>query len=232
MNKMKLINPTFDLIEVFNSFWTATPISTVGKLFEDDDEIDLSKYICQFKEYGEKDTEIAEEQNLKVFLEKINSVYHTRVSGIDSIVEKLEGLGINSKESFAKKINDGEMDLLIFVACCKEATGNYTYSFASKVFSFINEAEYPIIDSFVATLLDNYEYDGKIAKSKWGNYSVYIDNYNAFKRQFGLTDLTFKKLDKFLWTYAKILSDYWSDLGVLSYEPVAFDPKTIKGIIV
>lgn len=232
MSQMKLINPTCDIIEVFNSFWTQEPISTVGKLFEDDEEIDLSKYICQFKEYGEKDTEIEEEQNLKNFLEKINSVYHTRVSGIDSVLEKLEGLGINSKEKLAKKINEGEIDLIKFVVCCKEATGNYTYSFASKVFSFINEEEYPIIDSFVVSLLDNYKYDGKIAKSKWGNYSLYVDNYNAFKRHFGLTNESFKKLDKFLWTYAKILLDYWSDLGVLSYESVAFDPKTIKGIMV
>lgn len=228
MTRMKLITPTCELVEVYNSFWTATPVSTVAKLFEDGDEIDISKYIGQFREYGKKDEEIGKEQDLQIFLEKINSIYHTRVSGIASIVEKLEGLGINSKESLANRISNRKMDLPMFVACCKEATGNYAYSFASKVFSFINEYEYPIIDSFVATLLDTYKYDGKIVKSKWGDYSMYIENCNAFKRQFGLTDLSFKKLDKFLWTYAKILSDYWADLGVLTYQPVAFDPKTLK----
>ncbi len=159
-------------------------------------------------------------------------MYHTRVSGIDAIVKKLKGLGSDSKDGLAKKIKNGEMTLPKFVAYCKEATGIYTYSFASKVFSFIDEDKYPIIDSFVATLLETYEYDGKIAKSKWGDYSRYIENYNAFKRHFGLTDLSFKKIDKFLWTYAKVMLDYWADLGVLSYEPVAFDTRSLKGITV
>ena len=232
MTKMKLITPTCERVEIFNSFWTPTPFSTVEKLFEDEEKIDLSKYLGQFREYGEIDKVITEKSDLREFLEEINSVYHTRVSGTDSIVKKLKGLGINSKDDLAEKIRNGELALPEFVACCKDATGNYAYSFASKVFSFIDENAYPIIDSFVATLLETYEYDGKTAKSKWGDYSQYVDNYNASKRQFGLTGLSFKKIDKFLWTYAKILSDYWSDLGVLSYEPVAFDTKTLNGIMV
>ncbi|MCR5311269.1 MAG: hypothetical protein K6E32_07650 [Lachnospiraceae bacterium] len=227
MDKMRLITPTHEVVEVFNSFWTDSPISSTGKLFEDDEEIDLSKYISQFIEYGEKDEDIIEKQNLLDFLDEINSVYHTRVSEISLIVKELEGLGINNKASLSEKIESGELNLPKFLACCKEATGNYTYSFASKVFSFIDEEKYPIIDSFVATLLNTYVYDG-IAKSKWGDYSKYIDNYNVFRRHFGLEDLSFKKIDKFLWTYAKILSEYWSDLGVLSYDPVAFDPKSLK----
>jgi hypothetical protein len=230
MNHFELITPTHELVKIFSSFWTSAPIATSVKLFEDDEEIDLSKYIGQFKEYGEKDKIIIGMMNLTEFLEEINSVYHTRVSGIDKIVKKLNGLGFNSKDDLAKMIKPGEMTLPGFVAYCKDATGNYTYSFASKVFSFIDEDKYPIIDSFVATLLKTYKYDGKISRSKWGDYSQYINNYNAFKKHFGLTDLSFKEIDKFLWTYAKILSDYWSDMGVLSYEPVAFDTSSIKDI--
>lgn len=229
MQKMKLISPTREIVANFNSFWTDKPINTIVKLFEEDDEIDISNYIVQFKEYGEEDKKIVDKKNLKEFLEKINSVYHTRVSGIDRLAKELKELGINSKDNLAEKINCGEMTLPQFVSCCKAATGNYTYSFASKVFSFINADEYPIIDSFVATLLDTYEYDDKIPKSKWGDYSKFIENYNSFKKHFGLTSLSFKDVDKFLWTYAKILLDYWADLGVLSYEPVSFDSKTISG---
>ncbi|MCR4616799.1 MAG: hypothetical protein K5669_01290 [Lachnospiraceae bacterium] len=225
---MKLISPTPELVNIFNSYWTPNPITTIVKVFEDDDEIDLTKYIAQFKEYGEEDKKITEKKDLKEFLEKINSVYHTRVSEIDSLVKELKKLGIDSKDSLAKKINSGEVTLPKFVACCKAATGNYTYSFASKVFSFINAYEYPIIDSFVATLLDTYEYNDRIPRSKWGDYSKYIENYNNFKSHFGLTDLSFKVVDKFLWTYAKILLDYWADLGVLSYEPISFDTKSLE----
>lgn len=227
----KLITPNRKTVEIFNSFWTPEPITTIIKLFEYDDEIDISKYIAQFKEYGEEDEKIVKKQNLQEFLDKINSVYHTRVARIDLIVKKLEELGIDNKERLAEKINNGEINFMLFMACCKKATNKYTYSFASKVFSFIDEEKYPIIDSFVATLLDTYEYNG-IARSKWGDYSYYIDNYNAFKSHFKLTDMSFKKIDKFLWTYAKIMADYWSDMGVLSFEPVSFDPKTIYGIIV
>ncbi len=230
MIRIKLVTPTRELVEVFNSFWTSVPVTTVVKLFEDDDDIDISKYIEQFKKYDGEDKKIVEEEELQEFLEKINSVYHTRVSGIDLIVKKLKEQGIDNKDNFTKRIKDGELTLPKFVAFCKEATGKYPYSFASKVFSFIAEEKYPIIDSFVATLLNAYEYDRKKAKSTWGDYSQYIDNYIEFMRHFGIEGLSFKKVDKFLWTYAKILSDYWSDMGVLSYEPVAFDTKSLNGI--
>ncbi len=234
MNRFNLITPTRELIDIFDSFWTDFPITTVIKLFENDEEIDIKNYIDKggFKAYGKKDTEINNIQDLQDFLKEINRVYHTRISGIEKIVKRLNKLDINDKDSLSKKIKNSELVLPQFVAFCKAETGNYTYSFATKVFSFIDEDKYPIIDSFVATLLETYEYDEKIARSKWGNYSQYINNYNAFKRNFGLTDLSFKKIDKFLWTYAKVMLDYWADLGVLSYEPVAFDTRSLKGITV
>ncbi|MCR4716625.1 MAG: hypothetical protein K5656_05550, partial [Lachnospiraceae bacterium] len=220
MEKMELITPNCDIVDIFNSFWTDEPKTTLVKLFKDDVEVDISKYITQFKEYGSKDDDIIGQQGLLEYLNAINSVYHTRVSGIESIVKELESQGIDSKLRLEETIKNGEMSLPTFVKYCQKVTGKYTYSFASKVFSFVDEKNYPIIDSFVATLLDTYEYEGKISKSKWGNYSQYINNYNAFRNHFGLTKKTYKDIDKFLWTYAKILSDYWSDLGVLSYEAV------------
>ncbi len=228
MTKIQLITPTREIISDFNSFWTSKPNTTTIKLFANDDAIDINRFIAKgrFKEYGDQDDEICKTQDLMEFLKKINSLYHTRVSKIDVIIEKLRILGITDKNSFEEKIKNVEMTLPKFVGCCKEATGKYTYSFASKVFSFIDEEKYPIIDSFVATMLEKYEYKGKIDKSKWGDYSQYIENYNAFKNHYEITDLSFKKIDKFLWTYAKILSDYWTDFGVLKYKPVFFDTKT------
>ncbi len=236
MNEMKLITPTCELVDVFNSFWTSKPKTTIVKLFENDGEEDIKKYIekGKFKDYEGKDDEIKKTQDLQKFLERINGVYHTRISGkkpIEDIKTMLEKVGINNKCCLVKRIKNGELSLPTFVGYCKEATGQYTYSFASKVFSFIDEDKYPIIDSFVATLLNAYEYDKKINKSEWGDYSQYVNNYYYFKRQFELEELSFKKIDKFLWTYAKILSYYWSDLGVLSYQPIAFDPKSLNGII-
>ena len=45
MKRMKLISPTPEFVNIFNSYWTPDPITTIVKVFEDDDEIDLTKYI-------------------------------------------------------------------------------------------------------------------------------------------------------------------------------------------
>ena len=135
--------------------------------------------------------------------------------------------GIADKNDLKTRINSGEFPLTSFVKISKAATGKYTYSFASKVYSFINEEKFPIIDSFVVTILSQYDYAGKILRTKWGDYSKFIKNYSAFKNAYNLTNKSFKEIDRFIWTYGKILSDYWADMGVLSFDPVPFDKGTI-----
>ena len=225
---MMLLNPDLGLIAVFNSFWTDEPLTHNIKLFEDGEVLDVSKYISQFKNYEKEDQEIYQKASIFDFLESINSAYHTRVSGIKSIVGILSEKGITDVQQLRTCINDNKLLFADFVAICKLGTGKYTYSFASKVFCFINCERFPIIDSIVVAILDKYDFKNKINKSKWGDYSKYIDNYDAFIKAYNLSGKSYKEIDRFLWTYGKILADYWADMGVLSYEPVMFDPNTIS----
>lgn len=224
----KLIIPNTKMVEVFNEYWTQTPSHTEIKLYEDGDCIDVTKYIEEFSIYEKEDQSIFRTEDLKDFLNKINQTYHTRVTGISQIVEEMSKRGIHSKNDLKLYIEKRKLSVPQFTGICKEATGSYTYSFATKVFSFIDES-FPIVDSIVATLLNEYEYEGKITpKSKWGDYSLYVKNYEAFQQVFGLEKESRKRIDKFLWTYGKILEAYWVDLGVLRFDPVSFAPGTIE----
>ena len=224
----KLITPSIEVVETFNKFWTPNPLKTTIQLFENGDLIDVSNYIGEFSGFEKCDKDIINAGDMESFLKNINDTYHTRVTGISQLVLKLAARDIHDKNALKSCIKKKELTLPQFVKICKETTGDYTYSFATKVFSFL-DANYPIVDSIVATLLDEYEYEGKISpRSKWGDYSLYIDNYEKFKHAFGLDELSSKKIDKFLWTYGKIIDAYWIDMGVLRFSPVSFNPKTIE----
>ena len=224
---MRLIRPTQEIVNTYNSFWTPNPITTELALFDDDLKIDVNKYIKQFNSFEALDKEIHNKDEIEEFFKAINDSYHTRVlGGVSQIVKELASIGINNKTELSAQVKKGLITLPKFVEICKKATGNYTYSFATKVFSFIDH-KYPIVDSYVVTVLDAYEYKGKISKSKWGNYSKYVENYKAFKEHFGLNG-SCKEIDKFLWTYGKILDDYWTDMGVLRFESVSFEAKSIE----
>lgn len=224
----KLIAPSIEIVETFNEFWTSNPSKTTIQLFENGNLIDVRKYIGEFSDFEKGDDDIRNAGNLESFLKNINKTYHTRVTGISQLVSKLAARDIHDKSDLEKCIEKKELTLPQFVQICKEHTGDYTYSFATKVFSFLDD-KYPIVDSIVATLLDEYEYEGKISpRSKWGDYSLYVDNYECFKHAFGLDGLSSKKIDKFLWTYGKIIDAYWIDMGVLRFSPVSFNPKTIE----
>ncbi len=231
----KLIRPSADAVEIFNAFWTENPTKTKVQLFDGGEFVDVKKegFIDDFLDYEEKDNAILQEDNLYDFLVNINKTYHTRVTGIKNLVEELKKRGINTTSDLKTQIPNG-LSFLDFMKMCKITTKSYTYSFATKVFSFIDET-YPIVDSIVATLLDEYQNSNKypecsyegLPKSKWGDYKSYMDNYEAFKKAFKIERLSSKQVDKFLWTYGKLINAYWQKMGVLRFSPISFDPKTI-----
>ena len=233
----KLITPNNEVVTTFNSFWEMDSQNTNIKLFEDGETINIENYIKGFKDYIAKDDEIKNEKDIKKFFEKISVQYSTRVKGgISTIIEKLKDKEINSKDDLACKIKEKKekkkLSFNEFMGICKDATGQYTYSFATKVFSFIDEEKYPIMDSIVVTLLDKYlSYkEEKIhTKKEWGNYASYIKSYKVFKESYELSDCSMKEIDKFLWTYGKILEKYWEDMGVIRFESISFNAESLKG---
>ena len=81
------------------------------------------------------------------------------------------------------------------------------YSFATKYCNWHRPDAYPIYDSFVEKVLWAYQSQYPFAAFKRADlqkeYSVFKGIVQGFRIQFGLTHLSFKELDKFLWFYGR-----------------------------
>ena len=181
-------------------------------LFQGMPDIDIREYIPEddFKKWYYDDQEICKlvhNQQLDSFLKTVNAKYRTRLN----------------TQAIAKDLV--EWDNLIgltvdqFVEQCYKSTGKRAYSFATKVFSFIDGNKFPIIDSYVATLLEYYL---KKNKRSWNTYENYLNAYSTFRSNNNLIELSYKKIDVFLWTYGKAIQKYWEMNGVLMFESVQY----------
>ncbi len=214
-----LVTPSEGIVKQYCSFWglcnSAEKIDWQIPLFKGV-KADIRQYINEdeFKSFGEKDNDIktsVESNDFPAVLTKINSVYHTR----------LKVTAIASATTFDDVRN---MSIDEFVDLCKRQTGVNAYSFATKLFSFIDGTKYPIMDSYVATLLEYYltKKGIAVAKTDWGNYGEFKKAYAKFVDNYGLTGLTYKQLDIFFWTYGKVIHKYWKEAGVLSFETIPY----------
>ena len=66
---------------------------------------------------------------------------------------------------------------------------------------------YPIYDSFVDRLLWEYQRLDRFSAFKrndmWSDYLKYRQIIEDYRQFYGLTEFSFKQLDKFLWQYGK-----------------------------
>ena len=172
-----------------------------------------------WKNDDERISTFVEEKNLEEFFKILNGKYHTRLK-TEKIADKLTWDELTS------------MSVDEFVKRCYEKTGRRAYSFATKVFNFIDGNKYPILDSYVVTLLERYLNDwekkqceqDKIIwnKKDWDTYDKYQRAYDDFRDKYQLKELSYKKTDVFLWAYGSAIQKYWKDIGVLSFESVSY----------
>ena len=217
----QLVKPSDELVEKYNLFWNKN-IDEISegnrkvKLFEEV-EIDVRDYLDQaLWENGVKDDKIIKfykEGNIKSFLKEINSVYHTRLNVKDFKDISKEWLDKNNVDGLVKK--------------CKEDLGKKAYSFSTKVYSFINPEEYPIMDRYASTILweyikDDEKYKGIKSKDIFGKYDEYIKAYDYFRDKYNLNNWTYKEIDIFFWTYAVLIEKYWEKQGVMIFESVIY----------
>ena len=224
MGKYELIEPTVELIKQYDNLWRK------DKPDEKDYHIPLFKHISidirktelDIRSFGKKDEMIDDYRtsDVRKFFFELNKVYHTRVN-TKGIAEEW-----SSKER--SLASDTTMTLDRLVELCKEKTRKNHYSFATKVFSFIDPDTYPIMDKYVVNMLKTYlELD---SITPWGNYQNYIAAYERFKDKYGLNKssdkLNYKMIDQFLWTYAYLLQWYWKNEGVMFFDDtVTYDSQ-------
>lgn len=88
--------------------------------------------------------------------------------------------------------------------------GRVYFSFASKYCHFQNPGFYPIYDSLVAKLLIRYNrqncfFHERLSSLK--DYPQFRGFIQAFRSQYGLNEISWSDLDKFLWRYGKDLEN-------------------------
>ena len=217
--KYELMTPTEQLVDQFYKFWFGEPEEPewMVSLFAKEAPTDIRLLIpeAEFEKWGAKDREIAKKltkSGWKDALKAINAAYSTRVN-TESIAEGLTW----------EKLEKHNVDW--FVQHCKALIRRNPYSFATKVYSFLDPETYPIYDAIAATLLSRWlEGTDAPKKNRWGNYSEYKTAYDRFKAAYGLEKCSYKKIDVFLWTYGVALQRRWRADGVLTYESVPYQP--------
>lgn len=81
------------------------------------------------------------------------------------------------------------------------------FSFASKYCSWHVPDAYPIYDSIVNKLVSEYQQLDRFTDTNWQHdltdYLTFKHAVEAFRCSYGLSEFSFKELDKFLWLYGK-----------------------------
>ena len=111
----QLIKPDEEIVKTFNAIWNNTYDGRKVQIFDGEDAIDISDYIEDLRGLSAKDEDIHNDTSLKSFLDKINTVYHTRVNNVDKIVDQLKQNGISSKEELKNRIQNGDDCFDLFV---------------------------------------------------------------------------------------------------------------------
>ncbi len=226
MLKYELVEPTNELVEQYNGFWKKDKMEGKDwtiRLFKNGQNCDIRNYIKieEFKKYRAGDEIInkhLEKKEYKDFLKEINIYYSTRVK-----VDMLWGKYGGEIFKLIEKYDDNSVDVLVEYCC--DATKKNAYSFSTKVFSFVDENRFPIIDSLVVTMIWYYMEEccknNKIKKSELGFYNIYKEVYELFRDKFELNK-SYKEIDIFLWTYASVIQRYWEEQGILKFETVSY----------
>jgi hypothetical protein len=134
----------------------------------------------------------------------INQLYSTYVYDIHPMAKHILELNIDSR------LEQADLLLVTDVATLQtDKKKRVCYSFASKYCSWHNQTNYPIYDSFVDRLLQLYcrrdNFRLPFTTSDMWCYPTFHSIIQTFQRHYGLTDFSFKEIDKFLWKYGKEL---------------------------
>jgi hypothetical protein len=130
----------------------------------------------------------------------INSLYATNIYAIFQVAQHICSLNIDPK------LAQGSLDVIDEIAVITlKGKRKRNYSFATKYCSWHRPEVYPIFDSYVERLLWTYRQQDRFAEFKRGemwHYPRYVEIIDQFRTHYGLGELGFKELDKFLWQYS------------------------------
>ena len=154
----------------------------------------------------------------------LNQFYSTGITAVNALVAHVQKMGKVIDKAFAQK--SAVPEIVEKIANLKLASGSRrNYSFATKYCALHEPKKYPIYDDIVAEVLSSLFMNGllqikgitysrisgkgKMSKGDFKeimnkDYSFYIKVYDAFMEQAGLTSLTYRQVDNYLWGAYKI----------------------------
>jgi hypothetical protein len=133
----------------------------------------------------------------------LNALYSTEIIAVQPVARHILSLNLDAK------LAQGAAELVNQIARTpmKDGKVRRNYSFATKYCSWHMPAAYPIFDSVVGKLISEYQRLDRFANYTWQHeltdYLVFKQAIEAFREKYGLSDFSFKELDKFLWSYGK-----------------------------
>ena len=133
----------------------------------------------------------------------LNVLYSVRVGAVDAVAKRIINLGIDPHLKAGKA---EIVDRIAKVRLSGDQIRHY-FCFASKYCSWHNPTEYPIYDRNVEECLWCYKKQDGFAKfNRYGyDYPKFKGRVDAFRNFYGLSSLSYKQLDKFLWSLGDTL---------------------------
>jgi hypothetical protein len=131
----------------------------------------------------------------------LNSLYNTNIFSVVAVAQHIVSLGIDAR------IAEGSPEIVEEVAVVKlGARRRRNYSFATKYCSWHAPRHYPIYDSLVDRLLWTYKQTAgfrDFTRQDLQRYPTFREVIDAFRTHFGLSEFSYKELDRFLWKHAR-----------------------------
>jgi hypothetical protein len=131
----------------------------------------------------------------------VNQLYNAQMftTAIYPVAKLICSLDIESK------LNERSLDVVTRIAY-DEIGQRKRYVFATKYCHFHRPDAYPIFDDMAATLICSYQAKDGFAnptftKDDLKQYPTYKDIIEKFRSHYGLTGVSFRHMDKFLWRY-------------------------------
>lgn len=157
----------------------------------------------------------------------LNKFYSTYIMATNNVVDRI----FEKRKQIDAELRNGDLNVVDLIAKCNDA-GRTNYSFATKYCALHRPDKYPIYDSIVSDVFSSLYEQNKLHdypltdKTNFNaltkDYKSYVKLYDSFMKQYGLTSLSYREVDWYLWSAYKI--------GDITYEIETLAPIK-RGII-
>lgn len=181
-------------------------VSKMNKLNSSENELN-NKLLKLFRTFNDE----SNHNDVIIKVAALNKLYSTAIININPVAEQIVNVFSdlkskpNSKDEYIKLID--RISIVKWNNGVKNFTRN-NLSFSSKYIHFYNEYKTPIYDSYIWILIKGYlgqKNKLNISFASPSNYSIFLIEFEKFRKEFGLEKYSIYEVDKFLWQYGRQL---------------------------